>query len=191
MKNPTKQTQKPQPKHRGLRILGGIVLIASLLFCVWLMGGAVAYGWISHADHYGAAFAAYGKWYYVSAGCMTAAVILYYCRQDLCAAILDVLAYVPMLVLMLTAMNRAETNDWVGQTEASFGRSAAQVWRNGMMWNALPFALLLILALTRYFSYDAAVRRREKRAEKERKLNMAAPSILGDETARQDAPKKS
>lgn len=175
--------QIPKEKHpprKGLRITGTVLLILSLLLCVWVMGGAVAYGWILHADHYGAAFAAYGKCYFAAAGGMTIAVILYLCKQDLPAVILGGVSYLPMLMLMLRAIGIAEENGWTGQTEQSFGRNASTVWRNGMMWNALPLLLLLVLCLTRRLSYEAVSGRAQKRAEKEAAENAAAPSILAD-----------
>lgn len=172
--------REKRPPHKGLRITGTVLLIVSLLLCVWVMGGAVAYGWILHADHYGAAFAAYGKCYFALAGGMTLAVILYLFRQDLPAMILGALSYVPMLTLMLKAIGIAEEYGWSGQTEQSFGRNASMVWRNGMMWNAATLILLLILCLTRWLSYDAAAKRAKKRAEKSAAENAAAPSILAD-----------
>ena len=183
------------PQHRsGLRTAALIVLLVTLIFCVWLTGGAVAYGWINHADHYGSAFAVYGKAYYFLGGLMSLGAVLYLFRLDLPALILDVCAYVPMLVILLRAMNTAEENGWSGQTEASFGRQAAQAWRNGMMWNAIPFLLLAALTLTRFFSQDEKVRRHEKHIAKERERNRPAPSILGGETKpaanlRQEPPK--
>ena len=43
---------------------------------------------------------------------------------------------------------------------------------------ALPFALLMLLTLTRFFSYENRVKRAEKRDAKE---NAPAPSVLGDD----------
>ena len=173
--------------HSALRTAGLIVLIVTLLFCVWLTGGAVAYGWISHADHYGSEFAAYGRFYYILGGLMSLGAALYLFRLDLPALILDVCAYVPMLVILLRAMNTAEENGWSGQTEASFGRQAAAQWRNGMMWNAVPFLLLAVLSLTRFLSQDERVRRAEERRARERELNRPAPSLLGGETPAADS----
>lgn len=165
-----------------LRISGNIALVLSLLLLTWLLGGAVAYGWITHADHYGAVFRAYGGWYFAGAGGMTLAAVLYFCRRDLAAAICGAVSYLPVLTVLLRAMNAAEQAGWTGQTEQSFGRSAAAVWRNGMMPCAVTLALLLLLTLTRWFSYDAAVQRRAKRAAADAE---PAPSILGD-AERQD-----
>lgn len=153
----------------------------SLLFCVWLTGGAVAAGWIQHADHYGAAFAAYGKCYFAAASIMTLGVLLYFLRLDLPAAIFGCAGYLPTLILLLKAINTAEENGWAGQTEYSIARTAASVWRSGMMWDFVPLLLLLLLTLTRFFSYDASVRRAEKRAERARAENAPAPSILADD----------
>lgn len=163
-------------RQRRLRVLGGIALVLSLLLCTWLMNGAAAYGWILHADHYGAAFAAYGGWMLALAGGMTLAVILYFCRQDLIAAILGTLCYLPMLGILLRVMQIAETNGWSGQTEMRFGVSAASVWRNACAPNVLTLILLLVLALTRRFSQDETEKRRAKESE-------PAPSILDGGTA--------
>lgn len=163
-----------------MRTLGCTALVISLLLFVWLMGGAVAYGWLLHADHYGAPFAAFAKWYFACAGGMTIAVILYLCKRDLIAAILGTACWIPMLTILLKAMNLAEINNWSGQTERSFARNASEVWRNGMMWNAVPLILLLALTLTRYFSYDAAVRRKNRRQKREEIRNAPAQSILED-----------
>ena len=164
-----------------LRIAGGIALIVSLLLCTWLLGGSVAYGWILHSDHYGAEFAAYGKWTLGLAGGMTLAAMLYFLRRDLSAAAVGLLSYLPSLMILLRAMNAAERAGWAGQTEASFGRNAAEVWRNGGMWNAVTLVLLLLLALTRWFSYDAAAARAARRAAKQRAEDAPAPSILSDD----------
>ena len=114
------------------------------------------------------------------AGGMTAAVILYFCRKDLIAAILGTVCYIPMLCILLRAMQIAEQNGWSGQTEQRFGISAATVWRNACAPNVLTLLLLLALALTRYFSYDAAVQRRAKREAED---NAPAPSILGSDSS--------
>lgn len=144
------------------------------------MGGAVAYGWLIHAGHYGAPFSALAKWYFACAGGMTIAVILYLCRRDLAAAILGTASWIPMLTVLLKAMHLAEINSWSGQTERSFARNASEVWRNGMMWNAVPLMLLLLLTLTRYFSYDAAVGRKKRRQKREARRYAPAQSILED-----------
>ncbi len=179
-----KETLPPHAESSGLRIAGGIVLIVSLLFCVWLMGGAVAYNWFAH--DYGKAIRFFGKCYYVLAGMMTAGVILYFCKCDLPALILDAAGYVPIRIFLLIAMQKAEKNGWSGQTEASFGLQAADKWHTGMMWTALPFLLLLVLALTRFRSQDEKVRRHAKRQLRENERNRPAPSILGGETERPD-----
>ena len=150
-----------------------------LLLFVWLLGGAVAGGWIMHADHYGAEFAAFGKWYFALAGAMTLAVILCFLRRDLPAALLGTAAYLPMLGILLKAISIADSYGWSGQTEQSFGRAASTVWRNGMMWNAVPLLLLMLLTLTRFFSYDAITQRRAKRDADE---NRPLPPILSDDT---------
>ena len=140
-------TLPPHAKGSGLRTAGGIVLIVSLLFCVWLMGGAVAYNWLAH--DYGSTIRFFGKCFFFLAGVMTAGVILYFCRLDLPALILDAASYIPIRFFLLIAMQKAEENGWSGQTEASFGVQAAEKWHSGMMWTALPFLLLFVLALTR------------------------------------------
>lgn len=177
---------KESPKRRSLlRTAGSALLVLSLLLFVWLLGGAVAVGWLRHADHYGAAFAAFGKWYFALAGAMTAAVILYFCKLDLPAAMLGTAAYLPMLGILLKAIRIAEQYGWSGQTEQSFGRAASTVWRNGMMWNAAVLLLLLLLTLTRFFSYDAAAKRRAKRSGEE---NLPSPPILSDDA--ESAPQR-
>lgn len=157
---------------KTLRIIGNIALVLSLLLLTWMLGGAVAYGWMLHADHYGAAFDAYGKWYFAGAGGMTLAAVLYFCRKDLPAAICGAVSYLPMLTVLLRAVNAAEDYGWSGQTEMSFALRASEVWRSGMAPGAATLILLLLLTLTRWFSYEAAVQRRTKR-------DAPAPSILG------------
>lgn len=169
-----------QTKHalrstdRALRCVGNVLLVLSLLLFVWVTGGAVAYGWILHADSYGAAFAAYGRLYFAAAGLMTLAAVCYFVRLDLPAAAMGGVSYVTMLLLLLKAIGIAEKNGWAGQTEQSFARTAASVWRSGMMWDFIPLLLLLLLTLTRFFSYEASVQRAQKK-------NASAPSILADD----------
>ena len=137
------QKKKPHP----VRILLHIALVISLLFCTWLMPGAVAYGWLTHAGHYGNEFVVYGQWVFILSVFMTAAVGLYFFRKRLAAAVVAVLSYLPSLWILLRAMNRAEQAGWSGQTEASFGLRAAEVWRNGMMWQFLTLFLLVVLCI--------------------------------------------
>jgi hypothetical protein len=163
----------------ALRITGGVLLAVSLIFCTWIVTGAVAYGWISHADHYGGAFRVYGILILVCCALLTAGAVLYFCRLNLLPAILGGAALLGMLCILLPAMSAAEQNGWSGQTAESFGRQASVVWRNGILRNLIPAGLLLLLSLTRFFSYDAAVRRRKRREKQE---NTPAPSILGDDS---------
>lgn len=165
---------------RVLRILFNFALLLSLLGCTWLLCGAVAAGWIMHADHYGEAFALYGYWLLGLAGGMTAAVILYFCRLDLIAAVLGTVCCVPMAGIVLHAMEIAEQYGWSGQTEQSFGVNAAEVWRSALIPNLFTLGLLLLLTLTRYFSYDARAKRKLRRDAREKEENRPAPSILGD-----------
>ena len=131
-----------------LRITGNVLLVLTLLLFVWLTGGAAAYGWILHADHYGREFAFYGACYYLCAGCMTVAVILYFCRRNRMAALLGLISWLPVPVLLLITVRKAALYGWSGQTAQSFGRTAAAVWRGAMLGTAVPAALLLLLALT-------------------------------------------
>ena len=163
-------------KHHLLRTAGGIALVLSLLICTWLTGGAVAWGWIDYADHYGTAFRTAGiAVLFLNCG-MTAAVILRRLRCDLPAAVLGTVCGLLHAGIMVWAVWAAELRGWSGQTEASFGRSAASVWRQGLSGNLLTLLLLLVLTLTRYFSADAAAARAERREAK----NAPAPSVLGD-----------
>lgn len=164
--------------NKPLRSAGGVLLVLSVLFCTWVMGGAVAYGWIAHADHYGAAFRTMGSAVFVCSGVMTLGTVLYFCRRDFAAAVCGAAGFLPLLCILLRAMHIAEAQSWSGQTAQSFGRQAADVWRNGLGWNALPFALLMLLALTRYFSADEKSRRAERRRKRD---EAPAPSILGEE----------
>ena len=158
-------------------MIGDAALTVTLIFCTWLVTGAVAYGWLSHADHYGSAFRAYGVLMFGFCGLLTVGVMLYLLRYELPAAVFGGIALAGMLVLMLLAMSAAERNGWSGQTEGSFGRQASVVWRNGILPNLIPVGLLLTLSLTRFFSSDAAAERRKKREKEE---NAPAPSILDD-----------
>ena len=162
------------PSERFLRPAGNVLLICSLLLFVWLTGGAVAAGWLMHADHYGAAFRGFAVGYYICAVLLTAAVILYFCKADRIAALLGAAAYLPMPLILLRAMHIAEQNGWVQNLDPKFYAGAAEAFRSGMMWTWIPALLLLILSLTRAFSYDE----RQKRAAEAAR---PAPSILADE----------
>lgn len=131
-----------------LRTSGNVLLVLTLLLFVWLTGGAAAYGWMLHADHYGQEFAFYGACYYLCACCMTAAVILYFCRRNRIAALLGLLGWLPVPALLLITVRKAAQYGWSGQTAQSFGRTAAAVWRSALLGTAIPAALLLLLALT-------------------------------------------
>ncbi|MCR4759084.1 MAG: hypothetical protein K5705_02210 [Oscillospiraceae bacterium] len=135
-------------RKSALRRIGNILLVLTLLLFVWLTGGAAAYGWMLHADHYGQAFAFYGAYYYLCACYMTAAVIFYFCRRNRIAALLGLLGWLPVPVLLLITVQKAALYGWSGQTAQSFGRTAAAVWRGAMLGTAIPAALLLLLALT-------------------------------------------
>ena len=168
-------------KYRGLRIAGFLLLVLSLCWC-WVTGAAVAYGWIAHADHYGAAFRGYGITVFIGLGLLTLGTVLCALRRDLAAAVCGAAGALPVFTVLLCAMRKAEENSWSGQTAQSFGRQASEVWRNGLAPVLLPLLLLLILALTRFFSDSARTARAQKRDARE---NRPAPSILGGST---DAP---
>jgi len=153
------------PVRGRWRIPAVILLWLTLIVFVWVMTGAVAAGWLMHADHYGAEFRVYGILMLCAAGLMTVSALLSLLRFDLPAVILDAAAYLPMLVIMLLAVGTAERAGWSGQTAESFGRTAAAVWRNGLIWNGIPFVLILLHSFTRYFSYDNRLQRAAKNEE--------------------------
>lgn len=163
------------PVRGAWRVPAGILLAVTLGFFVLVMTGAVAAGWLMHADHYGAAFRVYGILALAAAAVLTLSAVLCLLRFDRPALILAAAGYLPLLVIMLLAVGRAEAAGWAGQSAASFGRTAASVWRNGMIWDFVPFLLVLLLSLTRYFSYD----NRQHRAAKSAETAAAAP-ILSD-----------
>lgn len=163
-----------------LRTAGCVLLILSLLLGTWLIGGAVAWGWIAHSAHYGTAFRTAGIAVWILNGGMTAAVILCLLRHDAAAAVSGAVCGLCLLGIMLCAISAAETNGWSGQTEASFGRQAAAVWRRGLSGNLLTLLLLLVLSLTRFFSADAAAARAQRRRLREQAADIPAPSILDD-----------
>ena len=169
-----------QKKSRLLRTAGGLALVLSLLFCTWLTGGAVAWGWITHAAQYGTAFRTAGTAVFVLNCGMTAAVMLWLLRRDLAAAVLGTVCALALGGIVLFAVSAAEANGWSGQTEASFGRQAAAVWRRGLSGNFLTLLLLLLLTLTRFFSAEDAALRAERRRIREAEKNVPAPSVLGD-----------
>lgn len=159
---------------KGLRLTGSLLLLCTLLLFVWLTGGAVAAGWMLHADHYGTVFRGLATGYFICAVLMTAAVILHFCKADRIAAVLGAVSYLPMPLILRHAVNIAEQSGWVQNIDPKFYASAADAFRSGMRWTWIPALLLLILSLTRAFSAEAKQRRA---AESER----PAPSILADE----------
>ena len=159
-----------------------IALILSLLFCTWLTGGATAWGWIAHADHYGAAFRLAGIAVFAANCGMTAAVLLCLFRRDPAAAVTGTVCGLALLVIMLFAVSAAERNGWSGQTEAHFSRQASAVWRRGLGSNLLTLFLLLLLSLTRFFSADAAAERAARRRRRAEREQAPAPSVLGGST---------
>lgn len=165
-----------------LRTAGNILLVLSLLFCTWLTGGATAWGWIAHADHYGAAFRTAGIAVFALNCGMTAAVLLCLLRHDLSAAVLGTVSGTALLVIMLLTVSAAERYGWSGQTEAGFSRQASAVWRRGLGGNLLTLTLLLLLSLTRFFSAGAAAERAARRNARAERENEPAPSLLGGST---------
>ena len=160
--------------RRKWRIAAGILLFLSLAWCVWIMTCSAAAGWLMHADHYGAEFRIYGIVTLISAAFITAAALLCCLRLDIPAAVLAVLGWMPTLTIMLIVCRRAEEAGWSGQTVVSFGRTAALVWREALMWDFVPAGLTVLLSLTRYFSYDNRIQRAAKKTASEQN----APSIL-------------
>lgn len=181
MKMP-KPPAKAKSSLRWLRTIGNVLLVIALIVFPLFLSSLVAAGWLINAESYGAPFHAYGIWMLILEGVMLAAVVLYFCKCDIAAVIAGILSYLPMLWITLNAVSIAEENGWSGQTAASFGRNAFTVWRDGLVGNAVPFALLLILAISRFLSYDAVVRRQQRKDAKEAERNQKAPSILGGET---------
>ncbi len=180
------QSKSPERSHKTLwntlRIAGNILLVITLIIFPLFLSSLVAAGWLINAGSYGAPFLAYGVWLLIFEGTLLISVILYFCKLDMAAILGAVISYLPMLWITMKAVAIAEENGWVGQTEESFGRNAFAVWRDGLIGNAIPVALLLLLAVTRYLSYDAVVRRQQKKDRKKAEENRKAPSILGGET---------
>ncbi len=180
------QTKSPESSNKtlwnALRIAGNILLVITLIVFPLFLSSLVAAGWLINAESYGAPFFAYGVWLLIFEGVLLLAVILYFCKLDMPAILGAVISYLPMLWISMRAISIAEENGWGGQTEESFGRNAFTVWRDGLIGNAIPVVLLLVLAVSRYLSYDAVVRRQQKKARKKAEENRKAPSILGGET---------
>lgn len=180
------QSKSPEKSHKTLlytlRIVGNILLVATLIVFPLFLSSLVAAGWLINAESYGAPFFAYGVWLLIFEGVLLIAVILYFCKLDMAAIIGAVISYLPMLWITMKTVAIAEENGWVGQTEESFGRNAFTVWRDGLIGNAIPVALLLLLAVTRYLSYEAVVKRQQRKDRKKAEENRKAPSILGGET---------
>lgn len=180
------QRKSSEKEHKTLwytlRIVGNILLVATLIVFPLFLSSLVAAGWLIHAESYGAPFFAYGVWLLIFEGVLLLTVILYFCKLDMAAILGAVISYLPMLWISMKAVSIAEENGWVGQTEESFGRNAFTVWRDGLIGNVIPVALLLLLATTRYLSYDAVVKRQQKKDRKKAEENRKAPSILGGET---------
>ncbi len=165
-----------------LRRIGNIVLVISLLIFPLFLSSLIASGWLMHADHYGAPFQAFGIWMLICEALLTVAVILYFCKRDLAAAVLGSGSYLPMLYITMRAVELAREQGWTGQTAANFGQNAFAVWRDGLLGNIIPVVLLLVLAITRYLSYESVVRRKQRKEEKLRADQQKSPSILGGET---------
>lgn len=178
-----KQTSAHDAGNRKwLRVAGNILLVITLIVFPLFLSSLVAAGWLINAESYGAPFFAYGVWLLIFEGVLLIAAILYFCKLDLAAMLTGILSYLPMLWITMKAVSIAEEMGWSGQTESNFGRNAFTVWRDGLVGNAIPFALLLILASSRFLSYEAVVKRQQKKEQKEAQRNRKAPSILGGET---------
>lgn len=151
-----------------------IVLTVVFVLCFDLLSGI---GWISTYGGYGGEYTAMGVVMLVSVAFMTAAVVLCMVKFNLTAVIAEIIGFAMAMFSLVKMMNFADELGW---SNPATMQPASDIFRNRVLPTIAPFIILLATAALQYFSYDAAVKRRIKREEKEKRENMPAPKIIDD-----------
>lgn len=157
-----------------VRIVLRIVLIISTLwFCVFCDSMA-ALGWITAAragESWGLQFVDYGYIMLFAVVLMTVATVLCLCKINRISMVMSWSGCILAFAMMSKAVSYA--ND-AGFYSTIRDMPASSVYQQAIMPTAVVSVILTALALMQYFSFDAAEKRRKRKAEKD----APAPKIV-------------
>ncbi len=161
-------------KLRGVRIVLRIALIISTLwFCVFCDSMA-ALGWITAAregENWGLQFVDYGYIMLFAVALMTVATVLCLFKVNRTSMVLSWSGCILAFSMMSKAVSYANE---AGFYSTIRDMPASAVYQQAIMPTALVSVILTALALMQYFSFEAAEKRRKRRAEKD----APAPKIV-------------
>lgn len=163
--------------RRRITLFLKILLIAAtavFVLCFDLLSGI---GWISTYGSYDSAYTAMGVVMLVSVGLMTASAVLCMLKFNITAVVTEIIGFSLAMFSLVKMMGYADELGWSSELTM---QPASDIFRNRVLPTIAPFVLLLATAVLQYFSYDARVKRRIKKEEKERRENMPAPKIIED-----------
>lgn len=155
-----------------------VLLIASTAVYPLFMDLLSGIGWISAYGKYGSEFTVMGTVMIVSSLLMTAAAVFCLLKFNIPAVVTETAGFAAAMTVMVKMMNIADERGW---SDMYTMQPVSDMYRNRILPTVIPFVLLIITAVLQYFSYDEKVKRRQKREEKEKRENMPAPKILGDQ----------
>ena len=159
---------------RLCRVALAVLTIIYPLFMCCMTG----YGWLLNAEHYGAEFHHYATAVFVGAVFFISANILCFTKKNIAAVISGIIGFLLQIVTIGKAVAIAKENSWGPQTEQGFGQLASDIWAKRMYPVIAPFIVLLLLCFLQHFSYDAVVKRNQKKQAKIDAENAPAEKIL-------------
>ncbi|MBQ7047141.1 MAG: hypothetical protein IJN85_05320 [Oscillospiraceae bacterium] len=151
-----------------------IILTVVFVLCFDLLSGI---GWISTYGGYDSTYSAMGVLMIVSVGIMTVSAVLCMLKFNVTAVIGEIIGFGMAMLALIKMMNFADAQGW---SDPASMQPASDIFRNRVLPTVAPFVVLIVTAALQHFSYDARVKRRKKREEKEKLENMPAPKIVED-----------
>lgn len=149
------------------RTIGEVLMLLSFLYFSLFLSLGISLDWIKNFTEYGDEFVVFG---FAMIGCLLGtliAIILYFLRKHLVSAALAVICYLGTTVIANRAVQIAEKEGWIWTTYGlqHTDISIANIWNLLLSANIIPAALLLLLALTKFFSHDEIALRKSQQQQ--------------------------
>lgn len=160
-------------------ILRVLMILSTLIFALFI-GLLTALGWNSSLTYQGDTFRTLAAVLAVGILLISAGTVLCMAKKDIAAVICALIGGIMSVVAAYRAIEIAYDQGWYSTTSLYLDRPVADLWTQRLYPILIPAGMVILCSILHFFSYEAKVKRDEKRKLREEKENAPAPKIIED-----------
>lgn len=155
------------------------MILSTVIFALFI-GLLTALGWNSGLNYQGDTFRRLAAFLAVAILLISAGCVLCMAKKDIAAAVCALVGGILSAAVSHRAIAIAYDQGWTSSASIYLERPVSDLWTQRLYPILIPAGMVLLCSVIHFFSYEAKIKREEKRRRKEEIENAPAPKIVED-----------